>query len=117
MPEMVQRDEQRREQSSHMRPDGMPVGTPFPKGMSGKQLQRARLEAEARQLAQDLGGYDALPAADRALVLRAARVSLSRPKTDKGERLAADSLRAILGDLERRARIRQPAHPFARGAS
>jgi hypothetical protein len=80
-------------------------------GVSGNPLggasRKVRIAAEARSLASEYGGLDSLPAIDRALVMQAAAVLVSRPATPEEQTRAANTVRGIIGDLERRAERRE----------
>jgi hypothetical protein len=75
----------------------------FPKGVSGNPAGRmsraacaARIEAKARELAVEFGGYDAVSPVDRVLLTQAATLLLRRPKSaEDSVRLGNGILRAL----------------------
>ena|SRR6266567_295622 len=98
----AQRDEQRHAEPGRMRPDGMPRGTPFPKGTSGRQLFHQRVAAKARELAEPFGGLPALSALDRTYIEKAAILLTRRARLAEDEVRALNTARGLIASVERR---------------
>jgi hypothetical protein len=89
------------------------VGRPFLKGTSGNAKGResaascaARVEAKARELGVELGGFDALTEIDRTMLRTAAGLLLRRPKnTEDTVRIGNGIIRA-LATLQRKYQVR-----------
>jgi hypothetical protein len=85
------------------------VGRPFPKGTSGNARGResaasfaARIEAKARELAIELGGYDTVSEIDRVLLRTAAGLLLRRPKNSEDTVRIGNGVLRALSTLQRR---------------
>jgi hypothetical protein len=76
-------------------------GTPFARGVDSKaqrlEERRRRIEAKARELAGEIGGFDDLPPFKRALLLKAAELLLEKRPADPVR--TANALRQIYSAL------------------
>jgi len=76
-------------------------GVPFARGVNGKaqrlEERRRRIEAKARELAGEIGGFDSAPAFKRALLLQAGELLLERRPADPVR--TANALRQIYSAL------------------
>ncbi len=87
----------------------MPVGTPFPKGVSGRALHRQRVAVKARELAEPFGGLSNMSALDRTYIEKAAVLLTRRVRVAEDEVRALNTARGLIAPVERR-RGRCEAH-------
>jgi hypothetical protein len=85
-----------------MRADGMPVGTPFAKGTSGKVLHRRRVTAKVAELVESFGGADKLSALDLVYIEKAAVLLTRRARLAEDEVRALNTARGLIASVERR---------------
>jgi hypothetical protein len=82
----------------------------------GRGARKLRVLAEAKRLAEPFGGWDVLTVVDQVRLQQAADLLLRRPGTHEDRIRYANTVRGLLGAVERRyghrAR-RRPAGPFA----
>jgi hypothetical protein len=92
---MQQTDQQVKQQRVYGRPFGRGrSGNPF--GRTSNAMQRAEVEAKARELAIEFGGFEALSIAKRELLMQAAMLLLRRPKTSEDVVRHANAVTKIL---------------------
>jgi hypothetical protein len=70
-----------------------------PAGRESRAARAVRIEAKARELAQEFGGYDALSPVDRVLVTQAATLLLRRPKSAEDVVRVANSIQRLLASV------------------
>jgi hypothetical protein len=98
-----------------MRADGMPVGTPFAKGTSGKVLHRRRVTAKVAELVESFGGADKLSALDLVYIEKAAVLLTRRARIAEDEVRALNTARGLIASVERRrGRHEAPNDEFGR---
>jgi hypothetical protein len=96
------------EQSPQQRTYGFQPGVSGnPNGRLSNRARAERIEAKARELAAEYGGFDTLSPVDRVLVTQAATLLLRRPKTHVDVVRVANSIARLLGGISKR-RQRNP---------
>jgi hypothetical protein len=97
---MQQTEQQSQQQSKRL---GGTSGKGFMPGRSGNRLgrmsnaaQRAAVEAKARELAIEFGGFESLSVVKRELLIQAAQLLLRRPKTSEDVVRHANAVTKIL---------------------
>jgi hypothetical protein len=98
------------EQAPQQRPHGFRRGqSGNPAGRLSNAAKQARVEAKARELATEFGGYDALSPVDRVLITQAAALVMRRPRSAEDIVRVANTVQRLLGGLGKRKRKREPA--------
>jgi hypothetical protein len=99
------------EQASQQRSHGFQPGqSGNPGGRLSNAERQRRIEAQARELAVEFGGFEVLSPVDRVLLMQAAALLLRRPKSAEDIVRVANSVQRLLGGLSKRKR-REPAVP------
>jgi hypothetical protein len=103
----AQQAEQQRDQEERRHHNaGRSWGRPIPPGVAGrpwlKARNRERIEAEARRLAEPLGGFDRMSALDKLYLEKAAGLLMRQARTAEDERNNTKVARALIADVEAR---------------
>jgi hypothetical protein len=81
-------------------------------GSLSAKARAERIEAKARELAVEFGGYDSLSPVDRTLIEQAVGLVLRHPKSAEDIVRHANAVQRLLGGLRKRlGRAREPAAP------
>jgi hypothetical protein len=93
-------------------PDQLPDQTPWwrfklgqsgnPAGRPSRAKRQARIEAKARELAAEFGGWDGLSTVDRVYVEQAAALLIRRPHSAEDAVRCANAVGRLLSAVERR---------------
>jgi hypothetical protein len=73
-----------------------------PQGAMSAREKQERIEATARELAAEFGGYDALSPVNRTLVVQAATLLLRKPRTQVDAVRVANSIGRLLASVRNR---------------
>lgn len=87
------------------------IGCAFPgnPGRPSAAELRARIEAEARRLAQEFGGLDELSIIDRTFVMQAAGLLIRRPRRREDQVRRVNAVGRLLNRVRRSAREATPS--------
>jgi hypothetical protein len=97
------------EQTPQQRRHGFQPGkSGNPRGRLSNAAKQERVEATARELAAEFGGYDALSPVDRVLITHAAMLVLRTPRSAEDVVRVANAVQRILGGLGKRKRKHEP---------
>jgi hypothetical protein len=77
-----------------------------PQGSLSDKARQERIEAKARELAVEYGGYDSLSPIDRALLGQAATLLVRKPRTYNDSVRVANSISRLLSGLRNRQKTR-----------
>ena len=97
------------EQSPQQRPYGFQPGkSGNPAGRLSNKAKQERIEAQARELAVEFGGFDALSPVDRVLITHAAMLVLRKPRSAEDVVRVCNAVQRLLGGLSKRKRKPEP---------